>query len=46
MATLSNQYETKYTVDFATVPDTFPSHYIAWGFGPTLFGIEYNEGTP
>lgn len=46
MATLSNQYETKYKVDFATVLDTFPSLYIAWGFGPILFGIKYNESTP
>ena len=45
MATLLSQYETKYTVDFATVPDTFPSLYIAWGFWPTLFGIAYNENT-
>ena len=45
MATLLSQNETKYTVDFATVPDTFPSLYIAQGFGPTLFGIACNKNT-
>ena len=45
MATLLSQNETKYTVGFATVPDTFPSLYIARGFGLTVFGIACNENT-